>query len=224
MEGGERIEDLKLILSRVAEIATLFDDDGILVRFMNSNVEGNGIRSAADAAALLTKASRRAGAAAGVTFGGTTPLAASMHSRVLQGVVLPAAARGALAKPVLVISITDGEPTDTPKDAILQARARAGARVIRDARARLAPQYGPRPIAFQFAQVGRDARAQAFLSKLDQDPGVGDIIDCTSYFELEAEEFARKGVNLSVEAWLLKLMVGAIDPSYDAEDEGPQRR
>lgn len=27
-EGGERINDLKLILGRVAEVATLFDDDG----------------------------------------------------------------------------------------------------------------------------------------------------------------------------------------------------
>lgn len=34
-ERGERIDDLKLILGRVAEVATLFDDDGILVRFMN---------------------------------------------------------------------------------------------------------------------------------------------------------------------------------------------
>ena len=76
------------------------------------------------------------------------------------------------------------------------------------------PPPPPRP------QVGRDARAQAFLGRLDRDPSVGDIIDCTSYFEQEAEEYARKGVNLSVEAWLLKLMVGAVDPSYDAEDEG----
>jgi hypothetical protein len=171
----------------------------------------------------------------------------------------------------------------------------------------------PLPLRPRRAQVGRDARAQAFLSKLDQDPVVGGVIDCTSYYELEAEEvgggpsergwwcwasfaslyicncrsscasarlfdqtcipaagrrllpwprlacsvrrhlplprlcleaapapppppppapaprcrlrppqFARKGVNLSVEAWLLKLMVGAIDPSYDAEDEGPR--
>ena len=34
-----QIDDLKLILGRVAEVATLFDDDGILVRFMNNNVE-----------------------------------------------------------------------------------------------------------------------------------------------------------------------------------------
>jgi len=36
---------------------------------------------------------------------------------------------------------------------------------------------------------------------------------------LTPPQYARKGVNLSVEAWLLKLMVGAVDPSYDAEDE-----
>jgi hypothetical protein len=32
------------LLLQVAEIATLFDDDGILVRFMNSNTEGNSVR------------------------------------------------------------------------------------------------------------------------------------------------------------------------------------
>jgi hypothetical protein len=37
-------------------------------------------------------------------------------------------------------------------------------------------------------QVGRDQRAQAFLGKLDKDRYVGDLIDCTSYFENEAEE------------------------------------
>jgi hypothetical protein len=33
-----------LLLFQVAEIATLFDDDGILVRFMNSTTEGNCVR------------------------------------------------------------------------------------------------------------------------------------------------------------------------------------
>jgi hypothetical protein len=36
---------------------------------------------------------------------------------------------------------------------------------------------------------------------------VGKMIDCTSYFELEQAEYAAKGINLSVEAWLVKLMV-----------------
>lgn len=36
---------------QVAEISTLFDDDGILVRFMNSNTEGNAVRCVPPAAA-----------------------------------------------------------------------------------------------------------------------------------------------------------------------------
>ncbi len=45
--------------------------------------------------------------------------------------------------------------------------------VIKDARARLAA-YGPKAVAFQFAQVGTDQRAQAFLEKLDKDPQVSE--------------------------------------------------
>jgi hypothetical protein len=68
-------------------------------------------------------------------------------------------------------------------------------------------------------QVGRDQEAQEFLSQLDNHPQVGNSIDCTSYFELEQAEYAKKGIHLSVEAWLVKLMVGAIDPEYDQQDE-----
>ncbi len=42
--------------------------------------------------------------------------------------------------------------------------------------------------------MGKDARAQAFLGTLDTDRTVGDIIDCTSYFENEAEEYQVRGV------------------------------
>merc|ERR1712000_273382 len=44
-ENGERIDDLKLILSRVAYATSLFDEGGIQVRFMNSPDQGNNIRS-----------------------------------------------------------------------------------------------------------------------------------------------------------------------------------
>ena len=33
------------------------------------------------------------------------------------------------------------------------------------------------------------------------------------YYELEADEYARKGISLSPDVWLVKLMVGAIDPT-----------
>ncbi len=54
-EGGERIQDLKLMVGRVADVATLFDDDGILVRFMNGTTEGNGIRDSMSAGQLISQ-------------------------------------------------------------------------------------------------------------------------------------------------------------------------
>ena len=39
---------------------------------------------------------------------------------------------------------------------------------------------------------------------------------CNDVQELEAEEYARKGVNLTPELWLVKLMVGAIDSRWVA--------
>ena len=46
-----------MIIGRTADAATLFDTDGISVRFMNGPVEGNNIRSAAEANNLLQQVS-----------------------------------------------------------------------------------------------------------------------------------------------------------------------
>lgn len=50
---GERIDDLKMIVGRTADAATLFDSDGISVRFMNSGVQGENIRSSVEATNLI---------------------------------------------------------------------------------------------------------------------------------------------------------------------------
>lgn len=78
---------------------------------------------------------------------------------------------------------------------------------------------GPSSVAFQFAQVGNDLRARDFLDKLDVDPVVGKMVDCTSSFEVEQDQMAKLGVNLDPQTWIVKLLLGAIDPSYDEQDE-----
>ncbi|KAL3155837.1 hypothetical protein ABBQ32_012847 [Trebouxia sp. C0010 RCD-2024] len=200
-EGGERIKDLKAILSRVCEVATLFDDDGLSVRFMNSKLEGNHVKTSSEASALVDR----------VKFEGMTPLGTNLDAKIVQPLFAALVQRNCLPKPVLVIAITDGEPTGEPVDRVVQ--------VIKNAKA-VASQspYGPGSIAFEFAQVGKDAAAQAFLARLDKHPDVGKMIDATSYFELEQEEYKRKGINLTPDVWLVKLMVGAIDPSFDEQD------
>ncbi|KAL1624358.1 hypothetical protein SLS56_007827 [Neofusicoccum ribis] len=206
-ENGERIKDLRLILERVSYAATLFDDDGISVRFMNSipppQVTEH-IKTEQQIEQLMSQ----------IQFKGLTPMGSHLKERVLDGIIRDARS-GQLRKPVLVITITDGQPAGEPQNAVFEA--------IRNTTSELArmPQYGQGAIQFQFAQVGNDEKAREFLSKLDQDPQVGQLVDCTSNYENESAEMARSQppVDLTPELWLVKLLLGAIDHSYDRKDE-----
>jgi hypothetical protein len=207
-ENGERISDLKLILSKVAYAASLFDADGIQVRFMNSDRQGNNIRTEAEVDALI----------AATQFKGLTPMGTSLRNKVLDPLVVQPARQGRLQKPVLVITITDGSPAGEPSTAVFDA--------IRHASTSLSgTQYGKGAISFQFAQVGNDLKAREFLGKLDNEPGIGELVDCTSNFEVEQDEMSRAvpPVDLTPDLWLIKLLLGAVDSSYDTKDESGGR-
>ncbi|KAK2732840.1 hypothetical protein FQN55_003909 [Onygenales sp. PD_40] len=209
-ENGERLNDLKLILNRVAFAASLFDDDGINIRFMNSDQQANNIKNEKDVDHLMT------------TFRphGMTPLGTKLLEKVLEPLVVAPARAGQLRKPVLVITITDGQPTGEGMDGVANAIKYATTELGR------LPKYGRGAISFQFAQVGNDTRAREFLSKLDEMPGIGELIDCTSNFEVEQEEMALANppVYLTPELWLIKMLLGAIDSSYDTKDEKSSRQ
>ena len=163
-EGGERIKDLMLILGRVAYATSLFDSDGIQVRFMNSNVQGNNIRTESEAESLVR----------GVSFSGLTPMGTSLRNKVIDPLVLQPARAGQLNKPVMVITITDGQPAGEHLGAVFDTIRYASSELGRMER------YGAGAIAFQFAQVGNDLKAREFLGKLDNDPTIGPLVDCTS--------------------------------------------
>lgn len=207
-ENGERIDDLKLIINRVAFAAGLFDDDGIQVRFMNSNEQGNGIRNQQQVEELISR----------IRFQGLTPMGRELQNKVLAPLVLGPARSGQLRKPVLVIIITDGQPTGESQRDISNLIKTASDELQRSQR------YGKGAVAFQFAQVGNDLKAREFLKQLDEDRTIGDIIDCTSNFEVEQDEMSRAvpPVNLTPELWLIKLLLGSIDRSYDKQDEQTQ--
>jgi len=202
-EGGERIDDLKLILSRVAYATSLFDQDGIQVRFMNNRTEGNNITTENQALQLVQQ----------IKFSGLTPLGTQMWQKILQPLVLGPARAGSLQKPVVVIAITDGTPAGENKDEIVNVILRTDQELKRT-------RYGPDAVSYQFAQVGNDQKATRFLEELDNHPQIGGLIDCTSNFELEQAEMSRKsGIDLTPEMWLVKLLMGPIDSSYDTKDE-----
>ncbi|KAJ9123059.1 hypothetical protein QFC22_001248 [Naganishia vaughanmartiniae] len=202
-EGGERIDDLKLIMSRVAYATSLFDQDGIQVRFMNSRVEGNGINSEAAALRLLEQ----------VRFSGLTPLGTQLDAKIIQPLLLAPARSGQLKKPLLIVILTDGTPAGEPKEQVFNVIMRTNQELQRT-------RYGADAVSYQFAQIGNDLKAQAFLGELDSHPVIGGLIDSTSNYEVEQDEMMRtSGVQLTPEMWLVKLLMGSIDSSYDTKDE-----
>ncbi|KAK9486646.1 hypothetical protein V1527DRAFT_463064 [Lipomyces starkeyi] len=198
-ENGERIEDLKLILSRIASAAALFDNDGIEVRFMNNTIQGNGINSEAAAVSLISQ----------IKFAGLTPLGTSLKSKVLETLAIGPARSGNMKKPVMVITITDGQPAGEDARTVFDVIKLAKQQVSQT-------RFGPGAIAFQFAQVGNDLGARKFLASLDSDPTVGSMVDCTSNFEVEQDEMAKMGVTLTPDTWVVKLLLVSVGPGMSS--------
>ncbi|KAF2468767.1 uncharacterized protein BDR25DRAFT_304751 [Lindgomyces ingoldianus] len=219
-EEGSRIKDLRLILERVSFAATLFDADGISVRFMNTDlaqVRDQGGRPLQDGVANESQIET---IMRGVQFKGLTPMGTSLRQKVIDGIVMQKASSGQLRKPILVITITDGQPAGEPQNAVFDT-----IRYAFDTLQQRFPQYGRGALAFEFAQVGNDEMAKKFLGKLDEDSQIGLMVDCTSNFENEQEEMARANppVDLTPDLWIVKLLLGAIDASYDTKDEKTNR-
>jgi len=174
-EEGSRIKDLRLILERVSFAATLFDADGISIRFMNTDLsgvrdqQGRPLQDGVATEAQIEQIMR------GVQFKGLTPMGTSLRKKVIDEIVLQKAASGQLRKPVLVIAITDGQPAGEPQNAVFET-----IRYAFDTLQQRFPQYGRGGVAFEFAQVGNDEMAKKFLAKLDEDPQIGPMVDCTS--------------------------------------------
>ncbi|KAI9001754.1 hypothetical protein DFJ74DRAFT_647570 [Hyaloraphidium curvatum] len=199
-----RKDDLNVLVNIIANIVTVYDDDGISLRFFNSNIERDGIRTTADVQSAISQ----------VKFNGMTPLGTNLDRRVIQPHIVGPARSNQLRKPVLVIILTDGQPEGEEGN-----NPRKVFDVIRNCKTALSSsRYGPGSAEFQFVQLGKDQGAQKFLGELDRDPVIGEMVDCTSSFEMEAEEFRRMGNELEVGHYVYKLLTGSIDPNMDHAD------
>ncbi|BGP27538.1 von Willebrand factor, type A domain containing protein [Rhodotorula toruloides] len=207
-ENGSRIDDAKLVVSRVATAATFFDTDGISVYFLNSKTVGNNVTNEQQAQQLL----------GGIKFSGLTPLGTSLEQKILQPLLVGPARQGSLRKPLLVVCVTDGAPGGEDRHTIVRAITRAKRELAQT-------RFGPDALSVQLAQIGNDLGARQFLGEIDSHPEVGGLVDVTSNYELEADDFQKTtGQELTPELWLVKLMLGPIDSSYDLKDENSGRR
>jgi len=200
-------------LQRVVFAATLFDEDGIEIRFMNDEeinpAQLSHIRSDQQVQQIMS--TKR--------YKGLTPFGSKLREKVLDPLVVSKMRSNQFRKPVLIIGITDGQPAGEKSDALQETIRYAHAQCQQST---LNGQpLGSGAVAFQFAQVGNDQKATEFLAKLDNDPQIGSMVDCTSNYENESAEMAKAHppVDLTPDLWMIKLIMGAIDPSYDTKDE-----
>jgi len=211
------------MLKTISFFATMFDEDGVLLRWLNHPEGCDGLSSVEDVDALFQK----------FTDGpkGGTPMASALKARILDPIVYKLLSSQGLTKPVLILTITDGSPVEpgipgepSAREVKRQSRNMV-TDIIRESVIRITgSKYGAHGLAYGFAQVGYDDDASNWLGEIDVDPVIGKSIDCTSAYEREKQEFERdpnnpKGV-FNEAVWLAKLMLGPIDPSYDDADEG----
>lgn len=106
--------------------------------------------------------------------GSTNTALALQH--VLDGYFADKATKGDAAKPIIVVCITDGLPTDEP--ALVRCIVDAANKITAD-----------EEIGITFIQVGKDAHASAFLKRLDDnltaEGAKFDIVDTKTMDELE---------------------------------------
>lgn len=189
---GPRWTWAKNALATLATVAARYDADGIDIEFLNSKTRGSEMKNKAAVEALF----------ASVTPQGKTPLGKRLDA-ILRAYMRQLSKQPDKTKPLNLIVITDGAPTDgsATEEAIVRC-----ARAL-DARNARTTQLG-----IQFVQIGNDARARAYLESLDDDlvkHNIRDIVDTTL-------SGSGDGLNLD----LVKILVGAVNRRVDNKGSG----
>lgn len=145
-----------------------------------------------------------------MSVSGVTPLATNLDRLVLGPEVEE---KKVLTKPLLIIIFTDGAPYGDGTSTLQKSIRRCQSKLTNLG-------YSPKSVCYQIAQIGDDRAAGEYLDSLDDDRLIGDVIDCTSPIAKEMSQIRKKNPELSTEInYVKKLILGAIDISYDSMDE-----
>ncbi|KAF8640784.1 hypothetical protein AX17_000433 [Amanita inopinata Kibby_2008] len=175
-------------LAGVVDLHSRYSTEGVDVHFLNNQEVGMNLKNG-DAVqrlfdSVIPEGETPTGQKLQELFDKYIPLVENKHSN---------------HRPITLVVITDGEPTDDPKDVIVEA-------------ARRLDQAGAPLGCFgvQFAQIGDDPDATDALKELDEDLskvyGVRDIVDTTP--------FNPNDPNFTAET-VTKILLGSIDKSSE---------
>lgn len=192
---GRNWTEAREALASITDICTRYDRDGIDIYFLNHRSEHKGDKSQADGGYYNIDSSARVFQ----IFNSIAPRGLTPTGQRLRSIMKPYLEQLKQAddvesvKPVNVIVITDGAPTDEPEQDIVQAARRL------DKLEAPSSQLG-----IQFFQVGGESGAAEALKYLDDElgrQGVRDMVD-TIAFDGAASALTGEGI--------LKVVLGAV--------------
>ncbi|KAH0588061.1 hypothetical protein H2248_006786 [Termitomyces sp. 'cryptogamus'] len=184
----------------LADVAINYDTDGIDIHFIHSKLSGENMKGAQEILSLFDRVSPREN---------FTPLGTKLDELLrayLANLELahrrdPVGLNG--IKPVNIIVITDGMPSDDPESIIVQAARRLDKLNV-----------SPDQVGIQFVQIGNSTEATEFLMELDDAMSerygtLRDIVDTTPY--------DLTGGNLPPET-IIKILLGGVNKRQDRKE------
>ncbi|WWC73748.1 uncharacterized protein I206_107720 [Kwoniella pini CBS 10737] len=199
--AGQRWSEARQALMEVSEIAARYDENGVDIYFLNSKRVGKGIRAAHEVEDLFR----------GLEPKGATPTGMRLESILreymarLERSQLPSSPSingktEGIIKPMNLIVVTDGAPTDDPESVLIACAKRLDRGEF--------PLY---QVGIQFLQIGNDSEAREALQELDDGlvaaHGVRDIVDTVPY---DGEEMSA--------GLIIKTLLGGINRRLDRRD------
>lgn len=193
-QPSTRWDELRSTLTRLVRMLLVVEHvDGFTLKFLNESEYRLIDSSEALAAAFAAKPIARGG----------TPLLANLQPVCDRTQRPSVTAKGAEHRPMIVIVMTDGQPSDTNMEGITRLLKR------RDAR----------DTYFTFAMcTENDAVVDAYNRAVDPCRGC----DVSDDYESEKKEVEACGGKLSHDKWLAKIVLGGLMPKYDRMDD-PRR-
>ncbi|KAG8775847.1 hypothetical protein FRC12_001236 [Ceratobasidium sp. 428] len=191
---GSRWNEAQGALAGLARTALKYDDDGVEIFFLNAVDAGKTVKTEEDINQLFASVVQSPGTPTGkrledLLTAYITKLEASKHG-----------SGGMAIKPLNLIVVTDGEPSDDPESVIVAAARRLDA-----------GNFPITQVGIQFIQVGNDVWASKALRDLDNNlsvrNNVRDIVDTRPY----AGRPLTPGL-------LIKMLLGGINRRVDKID------
>ncbi|CAF1518433.1 unnamed protein product, partial [Rotaria sordida] len=190
---GTRWDELRAIVQIIIDIGTIFDSNGVDVHFLNRPPMLN----VTDPRQVIESFSQRPQ--------GLTPLTPALR-RIFQS----GASRHSSNKRLLVFVATDGAPTDNYGNVDIQSLENL-----------MRHERQSNTMYVTFLACTDDEASVDYLSKWDRSMINVDVVDD---YKSEREEVRRiKGFNypFSFGDYVVKALIGAVDPQMDALDEHP---